>query len=133
VAIPDAPATAGPEQVILRRASSDFVPVHYGHELIGWVERFGERMEGTLLLSPEGLRFDGKSAWLEIPLDRLTAIQPSSSSLQLRTREGLVVSIRFLESSVIRWESLLQEAVRRRWAATGRGQVVDFQPHIVSR
>ena len=117
----------------LRRARRDFVPIYYRRELIGWVERFGERVEGTLSLGPEGLRFDAEAGQMEIRLDQLTALQPSSSSLQLRTREGLVVSLRFLESSVIRWESLLQEAVRRSWAAGGKGRVVDFQPRIVSK
>jgi hypothetical protein len=119
--------------VILRRADPDFVPVYYGRELIGWVERFGERVEGTLSLSPESLRFVAESWPLDIPIDYLTAIQPSSSSLQLRTRDGAIVSVRFLDSSVIRWERLLQEAVRRRWAASAKGDVVDFQPRIVSK
>ena len=129
----DGPVVAGPERVRVKLAADQVKPVFHRRELIGWVECFGKPAQGSLSLDQEALTFAVEGWGRSVPLEQLTAIQPSSSSLQLRTSNGTVASVRFMESSVLRWEILLQEAVRRRWTALGRGRVIEFQPRIACR
>jgi hypothetical protein len=108
--------------------------IRLGRQFFGWVERFGPKHRGTLRLGPEGLSFRGEDgqerSW---PLAALTAVQASSSSLQLKARQEPVVSIRFPEGSARLWEALVERALRLRYRAEGRGEIVEFQPRIVAR
>lgn len=132
--IPTSGNLAGPEPVVLRVAEPRSTAVRYDGELIGWVEQFGTRRKGRLILTQLDLAFVGEDGGTRrIQVDDLTSIQPSSSSLQLRTRAGDILSLRFEESSVLHWERALQTAVKRRWSATGRGEVYDYQPRILAR
>ena len=63
----------------------------------------------------------------------LTAIQLSSSTLQLKARRYPVVTIRFAVSSPKLWEERLQAAVRAAHARAGHGDIIEFQPRIVTR
>jgi hypothetical protein len=119
----------GPEPVLTRMALAAR-PVRVGHRLIGWAERFSPRIPGEARLDPETLHIhiDGGSR-LDWRLDEIEAIQPSSSTLQIRCRRTLV-SVRFQLSSVRRWEAVLCETLRRRYRATGRGVITEFQPGI---
>lgn len=108
----------------------DTVPVRFEGELIGWVERFGAWTEGTLTLLEDVLRLQSASDLLEVPIADLRTVQPVSGGFQLRTRDGNVLTVRFDAASVIRWERLLQGAVRRCWERLGRGAVSEFQPRI---
>jgi hypothetical protein len=86
------------------------------------------RLEASLLV------LSANDGWEERwPLESLTAIQPSSSALQLRARGHTVISVRFLAASVLLWEHWLQEAVRRRYHALGKGEIAEFQPRISLR
>jgi hypothetical protein len=125
----------GPERAAVRIAGPAR-PVRRGRELLGWAERFGRAREGTIRLAGDVLRFapDGAGPGSEFAwaVEELTAIQPSSSTLQVKVRGQPVVSIRFADSSVRWWEALLQERVRRRWTETGRGRVIEYQPRITA-
>lgn len=128
---PELPSHPQPEAVRIRRVT-DTWPVRREGELFGWAERFGKRTHGTLRLSPADLHIDIEDGTvLRWGLERLAAIQPSSTSLQLRARGESPVAISFLNASVLLWERWLQEAVRRRWSHLGRGEVHEFQPRIL--
>lgn len=100
-------------------------------ELLGWRDRPGPARRGILELADEQLRFRGAhGSSHEWPLDDITAVQPSSSSLQIKARGQPVASIRFPLDSVRLWEDRIQDAIRRRWRAAGRGEIVEFQPMI---
>jgi hypothetical protein len=102
-----------------------------GGALLGWAERFGKRVKGTLALNANEVRMTAEDATaVTWALEHLVAIQPSSTSLQLRARGGAPISVSFLDASVLLWERWLQDAVQRRWRDLGRGEVHEFQPRI---
>ncbi|MEJ2184486.1 MAG: hypothetical protein P8Z36_00950 [Gemmatimonadota bacterium] len=100
------------------------------------IELFGKPQPGTLRLRPDAVTFhpdrqgSDEVTW---SFEGLTAIQPSSHTLQLKGRGRPVASIRFENDSVRLWEELLMLAVRAFYRRTGRGDVVEFQPRISVR
>lgn len=131
---PPHPPDAGPEPARLAEALPEDRPVHYDGELIGWVERFGRARRGVVRLTGTQLRFDADDGSRTIvEIDDLTSIQPSSRKLLLGRRNGPVLALQFPKSNVSLWESRLQAAVNRRWAASGRGEVCEYQPRIRAR
>lgn len=108
-------------------------PIRRGHEFLNSIDVFAAAEKGTLALHHDRLEFDGPRGPESWPLERLGALGSSSKSLQLRLRDGAVFAVRFPEASVRFWEELLREALRARYAATGRGEIVEFQPRIVTR
>jgi hypothetical protein len=98
------------------------------------VELYGPESQGTLETGPERLvyRPEGQPP-REWPLDALTAIQASSSTLQIKAAHRPLVSFRFLDDSLYLWESLLQAALTALYRRTGRGEIVEFQPRITVR
>lgn len=119
---------------ILREADSAW-PLRQGKELLGFVERFGQPVPGRLTLADHELRFDPESGgearvW---PLLEVTAVQPASSALQLKLRDRPVVTFRFLDCSVRRWERRIQDRMRRAFRAADRGEIVEFQPRVSFR
>jgi len=130
---PDCDATVrGPERVVLRVAQQ-MMPVRLNGELLGWAERFGPRRAAVLTLRESSLRVeteDDALQALEVPLDQLTAIQASSSTLQVGSRERPVLSLRFKDSSVLLWEHLLRARARRRFRELGLGEITEWQPAI---
>lgn len=125
----DQPTELGPERVFLRTVVR-MEPVHQNTELIGWFERFGPKRPGTLHLLTDRLRFDGEGGAVEWPLDRLTAVQPTSSALQIKARNTQVAAFRFIDGSLRLWDTGIQEAVRRTWRNAGRGEILEFLPRI---
>ena len=125
-----APAPAGREAIRWRLLETDVEPIRYAGDLIGWVERCGAWYRGTFELDGESLRIGGEVARV-VPLEDLAGVQPVSGGLVLRQRDGQVLDIRFDAASVLRWEHLVHDALRRRWAVLGRGDIVEFQPRIV--
>lgn len=96
------------------------------------IERFGPDREGVLVLETDRLRFEPVDGTVESwHFDDLTAIQPSSSTLQIKARGREVVSFRFPDGSARYWEERLAAALRRHYRETGRGEIVEFQPRIV--
>ncbi|NIP82507.1 MAG: hypothetical protein GWM90_26110 [Gemmatimonadetes bacterium] len=123
----------------IRAAKVDISEVT-GHEAVhgetGYLNRielWGEESPGTLALwrdrlvvAPEDHSPDD---W---PLETLTAVQTSSSSLQLKRSGAPLVSFRFHADSSFFWERLVRAALRDFYGRTGRGEIVEFQPRIVT-
>ncbi|HEX7118733.1 MAG TPA: hypothetical protein VF212_08100 [Longimicrobiales bacterium] len=108
--------------------------VRLGLRYMNRIERFGPPSDGELVLHADRLSFapdDGApEAWA---FDEITAVQPSSSTLQVKARGRPVASFRFPEDSARFWEELLCAALRRHYRAAGRGEIVEFQPRIATR
>jgi hypothetical protein len=121
----------GTAEVLVRRAESDMVVRAYG-EYLGRIEKFGEFHFGELTLSEQSLKFtarDQKGSF-DFSLGELTAVQPSSTALQIKARREPVVAIKFVNSSSRLWEERLQMALRKYY----RGRdIIDFQPRICLR
>lgn len=126
-------------RAVARRAVEE-TPVRHGAGLLGFAERFGPPVEGRLLLTGEAVRFEGRSGEGGSPsaswrweLQELGSLQTSSKAVQLRPPSGGVVSFRFPDDSPRRWETLLEHALREAYREAGRGEIVEFQPRIVTR
>lgn len=135
----DAGGKAAPEAVV-RSAAAAVRPVTAEQAVFGEtgylnrVEVFGDPVPGRLTLTCDALRVaregEGEEVW---PLEALTAVQASSSSLQLKRRGAPLVAFRFENDSVYLWEQLLHAALRDFYGRTGRGEILEFQPRIVAR
>jgi hypothetical protein len=110
------------------------VPLRKAGAFLGIVEKFGPSHAGQLELAEASLSFtpgvEGRPKGWSWPLTEITAIQPSSSSIQLKARGRQVVSMRFPAGSLRLWEQRLQYCVRAAYEREGKGNVVEFQPHI---
>jgi hypothetical protein len=121
----------GSAECLLRVAESDLTVRSYG-KYLGRIERFGAYRFGRLILTEDALAFqaregEGSFRW---PLGEVTAIQPSSTALQVKARRRPVVSIRFVNSSSRLWEERLQMALRQHY----KGQhIIEFQPRLCLR
>jgi hypothetical protein len=63
----------------------------------------------------------------------ITAIQPSSATLQISARMQPLASLQVPGGSIRFWEELLCAALQAHYTVTGRGEIVEFQPRIVTR
>ena len=59
-------------------------------------------------------------------------MQTSSSSLQVTIPSGELIQLRFSLDSPRRWEQLLKAALQKAYREAGRGEIVEFQPRIVT-
>jgi len=108
--------------------------IRLGSTYLNRIERFGPPRDGVLALCADRLRFTPDAGEAEEWIfDEVTAVQPSSSTLQVKARRRPVVSFRFPEDSARFWEELLCAVIRRHYRATGRGEIIEFQPRIVTR
>ena len=122
----------GSAECLMRVAESDMPVSGYG-EYLGRVEKFDEFRFGTLTLTAEQLTFrdrDNDRLQFICPLGDITAVQPSSTSLQIKARKQPVIAIRFVNSSSRLWEERLQLALRQYYS--GR-EIIEFQPRICLR
>jgi hypothetical protein len=119
---------------VMAREATGSAPLRSGRRYLNQVEVYGPRRPATLEIHPDHLvyRPEGGPArkW---PLEALRAVQTSSSTLQIRIRDQPLVSLRFLDDSLFLWEMLLHAALRSFYRRTGRGEIVEFQPRIVTR
>lgn len=120
------------ERTLARFAEGEAV-VRQGGSYLNRIERFGPKVAGALTLEAARLVFrreggEGRA----FPFERLTAVQPSSSTLQIKARDAALASFRFPDGSARFWEELLTAALRRHYRTTGRGEIVEFQPRIVT-
>lgn len=121
----------GSAECLIRVAESDMPVSSYG-EYLGRVERFGDFRFGELVLTESALLFNARDDEfkLHFPLGDITAVQPSSTALQIKARKQPVVSIKFANSSSRLWEERLQLALRQHYS--GR-DIIEFQPRVCLR
>lgn len=128
-----AAALPPPSRATLRRATPPRA-VYGDGGLLGWAESFGPKTQVTVELGATDLSIrpdEGpEERW---PLDSIVAVQPSSSSVQLRWRGGELISLAFPESSVRLWEIRFQAAVRVCYRIAGKGDIFQFHPMIRAR
>lgn len=122
-------------------------PAYFRGTYLNRIESFGPPRPGVLELEAGRLTFrpdeeagangvtdpnmsDGEIIW---DLDAITAVQPSSSTLQINARGVPLTSIRVPGGSIRLWEELICAALRHRYRTTGRGEIVEFQPRICTR
>jgi hypothetical protein len=130
------------ETRVMVRQSGEEAPVRWGGELLGFAEAMGNPRTGKVALTDAELTLElveenrnggspkeSKKRWALLDI---RAVQTSSSSLQFSPRSGGLVELRFPEDSPFRWEFLLREALRRAYRQAGRGEIVEFQPRIVT-
>ena len=121
------------DQVVIRVAQAN-KPIRHGGIYLGRVELFGEPRTGWLSLTADHVRFDPEQGAAEVwPLDRITAVQPSSTTLQIKLRHGPVVSMRFPEASPLLWEERVRHAVQGYYTSSGRGDIAEYQPRIACK
>jgi len=119
------------EALARARFSNRQDPLRHRGRLLGFVERFGPPVKGTLRITPDLLRFDARDRTShEWPLGRIRALQAASSSVQITLDRAVLVSFRLEDDSTRRWEELLSHALRQLWRREGRGEIVEFQPRI---
>lgn len=108
-------------------------PVFNEHEYLNRIEIWGEPTPGRLELRTDRLVWSPATASSEAwPLGSLTAVQASSRALQLNRAPAPLVEVRFQDDSIFLWERLLHAALRDLYRRTGRGEIVEFQPRIVT-
>lgn len=121
------------DRVEVRFAEDEHTVRAHGR-FLGRIERLGPSRPGVLTLEADRLVFvddDGdQRVWL---FTALTAVQGSSSTLQIKACGERVVSFRFPQASIRLWEVLFESALRRLYQAAGRGDIIEFQPRIVTR
>ena len=107
--------------------------VHDGEGYLNRIEIWGEESPGMLELYPDRLelKLDGEAA-VPWPLESLTAVQASSSALQINRRGEPLASFRFRNDSIFLWEELMHAVLRDFYGRTGRGEIIEFQPRIVT-
>jgi hypothetical protein len=118
----------------MRRAWHE-VPVRTsGGDLLGFAERFGRPVKGTLGLSDSGLSFMEETGTRhEWPIGEIRALQGSSSEIQVSPAAGGVIAFRLAADSPRRWEEALKERLRALWLRQNRGEISEFQPRIRGR
>lgn len=115
----------------VRMSAGDTV-LRDGKLYLGRIEHFGKPVRGTLTLTEDRVTFEPALGGdgFDIDLDDLTAVQPSSSALQIKARGRPVIVIKFPTSSAKLWEERLQHSLRACYGRKGRGEIAEFQPRI---
>lgn len=122
------------ERVLLSTADGDEMVSFHGVYL-NRIERFGPPSPGILGLETEAVVFrpDDLAPPMRWTFDAISAVQPSSSSLQLYALRLPLVSIKVPEGSIRFLEELLCAALRVYYRERGRGEIIEFQPRIATR
>lgn len=124
-------------QVKVRRSGNE-APVLLNGTFMGFAESMGRSAPATLRLTEEGLEVEyheadpGEESTSFWPFLEIRAVQTSSSSLQFSPSSGGLLEFRFEADSPYRWERLLRNALRRTYRNAGLGEIVEFQPRIVT-
>lgn len=108
--------------------------IRKGGRFLNRIELYGAKRAATLEMRQDGLIYQPEGeeprSW---PFEALTAVQTSSSTLQINVRGHPLVSFRLLDDSIYFWEQLLHAGLRDFYRRTGRGEIAEFQPRIVTR
>ena len=111
---------------VTARRMTGYQSVRARGRFLNRVEQLGPGFEASLHLTGDAL-YLSETRW---DLEELTAVQTSSSSLQVNSRSVPLHDFRFHDDSIYLWEVLLRRAVRTCYQARGRGSIVEFQPRI---
>ncbi|MEX2283692.1 MAG: hypothetical protein WEE89_14500 [Gemmatimonadota bacterium] len=122
------PATTA---AVTLRCASEYKPYTHAGVLLGFIEELGPPEEGTLELGPESIVFRSATGERRWPLDALTAVQPTTGTLNLKVRNGPLIALRFRTGSPLLWEERVKNAIQERFAAAGRGDIAEYLPRIV--
>lgn len=121
------------EAAVIARYTKSEEPIRYRQRLLGFMERQGTRLPGILRISGSRLEFRRSAGEADSwNLLDISALQASSSSIQISPRTGGVITFRFSDSSCRRWEEVIKAHLRAAWRDAGRGEIVEFQPRIRS-
>jgi hypothetical protein len=132
------PAELAREAEVLVRSSGNEAPVFLGGKFMGFAESMGKATSATLRLTEKGLEVEyveadtGEKSADFWPFLEIRAVQTSSSSLQFSPNSGGLLEFRFLADSSYRWERLLRNAIRRAYREADLGEILEFQPRIVT-
>ncbi len=119
--------------VTVRRSTGE-EPAYLDGRVIGFFERMGSDTQGALTVTDDGLDLlTGTGERLSWPFDAVRALQTASASVQISLADGSVVQFEFLDDSPFRWEELLRFALRQWHREQGKGEILEFQPRIVTR
>lgn len=118
-------------EVSFRRSLSE-EPVVFHGRILGFCEIRSDEAPGELRVRDGAVMLvsaEGTETWDFLDL---LAVQTSSSSVQISTRDGGVIQFKFTADSSRRWEDLLRILVARAWRDAGRGEILEFQPRIIT-
>lgn len=121
------------------RTETGSMPVSFRGTYLNRIERLGPPRRGVLELHPRKVVFhpaaDPKDATEPVTwdFDEITAVQPSSSTLQLSARGMPLAALQVPGGSIRFWEELICTALRHHYHSTGRGEIIEFQPRIATR
>ncbi|MBW3553811.1 MAG: hypothetical protein KY466_09875 [Gemmatimonadetes bacterium] len=108
--------------------------IRFEGRYVNRIEKFGAKQRGRLALGPERLTYapegPGTLSWA---FGDLRAVQASSRTLQIRGGAHPLVSFAFLDDSSYLWDRLLAAALATFYRRSGRGEIVELQPRIVTR
>ncbi len=141
------------EPAILRTEIGD-EPVAFRGIYLNRIERFGPPRAGILLLETDRVTFHAEGDTGSAPttsapsdtsatpttpeesitwaFDAISAVQPSSGTLQIKAGGLPLASLQVPNGSIRFWDELLCAALRAHYLATGRGEIIEFQPRITT-
>lgn len=126
----------GLEASVRARISTAQKEVRFQGRLLGFAEVYQPEVQGVLRLSRDALALwppvGGAPPLGQWDLLDIRAVQTSSRTLQISPRTGGVVAFRFPDDSLRRWEAALHRRLRERFRAEGLGEILEFQPRIVT-
>lgn len=108
--------------------------IRFEGRYVNRIERFGAEERGRLQVGPERLTYTPEGStprsWA---FGDLRAVQASSRTLQVRGGAHPLASFAFLDDSSFLWDRLLAAALGAFYRRSGRGEIVELQPRIVTR
>ena len=83
-------------------------------------------------MSARGHVVDNSAAHSPPFSDKSRGYRTPPDSFRIWNNDDTSQEFKFPEDSPFRWEALLRENLRRAYRAAGRGEIVEFQPRIVT-
>lgn len=121
------------QEPVLARFAEHLEPIRHRGTFLNRIERFGPYQDGVLTLEATRLVLEHGEKTSVWPFEKVRAVQPSSSTLQLNVKGASLVSFRFPNGSARYWEEIITEALRAFYRDNGLGEIVEFQPRIATR
>ena len=132
VALMPNPGSQGSAECAVQQWTGD-KPVYALGKYMGRYECLSEPKVATLTLDAEQLRFVFEdSSEFAISLLEVTAVQPSSRALQIKTKRRPLFVLRFSTSSPKMWEERLHNALSEAYTSARLGDIVEYQPRVAT-